>query len=79
MKCKNILIVALTLGEKSSIDMFTIHIKKVFTDVQGAYQMINQQFIINELSGYTYVNREEDMGLVGLRKAKESYNLAFMI
>lgn len=71
-------IVAMTLGEKSGDDMFIIHFEKAFADVQGAYQMINQQFIIHELSDYTYVNREEDMGLEGLRKAKESYYPAFM-
>ncbi|HKM34062.1 MAG TPA: phosphatidylglycerol lysyltransferase domain-containing protein [Lachnospiraceae bacterium] len=72
-------IVALTLGEKSGEDMFIIHFEKAFSDVQGAYQMINQQFIIHELSNYTYVNREEDMGVMGLRKAKESYRPVFMV
>jgi hypothetical protein len=72
-------IIAMTLGEKSGDEMFTIHFEKAFADVQGAYQMINQQFIIHELSDYTYVNREEDMGLEGLRKAKESYYPAFMV
>lgn len=71
-------IVALTMGEASGEDMFIIHFEKAFADVQGAYPMINQQFIINELSGYRYVNREEDMGIEGLRKAKESYYPAFM-
>ncbi|MDD3413905.1 MAG: phosphatidylglycerol lysyltransferase domain-containing protein [Lachnospiraceae bacterium] len=71
-------IVAMTLGEKSGDDMFIIHFEKAFADVPGAYQMINQQFIIHELSDYTYVNREEDMGLEGLRKAKESYYPSFM-
>jgi len=71
-------IVALTIGEKSGDDMFIIHFEKAFADVEGAYQMINQQFIIHELSHYTYVNREEDMGVIGLRKAKESYHPAFM-
>jgi len=71
-------IVALTIGEKSGDDMFIIHFEKAFADVDGAYQMINQQFIIHELAGYTYVNREEDLGIKGLRKAKESYYPAFM-
>jgi len=71
-------IVALTMGEKSDDDMFIIHFEKAFADVDGAYPMINQQFIIHELLNYTYVNREEDMGVEGLRKAKESYHPAFM-
>ena len=72
-------IVALTLGEKSSEEMFIVHFEKALADVQGAYTMINQQFIINELSNFTYINREEDLGIEGLRKAKESYHPAFMV
>lgn len=71
-------IVALTMGEQSGDDMFIIHFEKAFSDVPGAYPMINQQFIIQELEGLTYVNREEDMGVEGLRKAKESYGPVFM-
>lgn len=71
-------IVALTLGERLSNDTFVIHFEKAFADVDGAYPLINQQFIIHELSDYTYVNREEDMGIEGLRKAKESYKPVYM-
>ncbi|NLH02264.1 MAG: DUF2156 domain-containing protein [Clostridiales bacterium] len=71
-------IVALTLGEKSGDDMFIIHFEKAFADVPGAYPMIAHEFIAHELEGITYVNREEDMGIEGLRKAKESYFPAFM-
>ncbi|MGB4661411.1 MAG: phosphatidylglycerol lysyltransferase domain-containing protein [Mobilitalea sp.] len=71
-------IVALTMGEKSGEDMFIIHFEKAFADIDGAYPLINQQFIIHELSDYKYVNREEDMGIEGLRKAKESYKPVFM-
>jgi hypothetical protein len=72
-------IAALTLVEKSGDDMFIIHFEKALADFEGAYQMINQQFIIHELSEYTYVNREEDLGIEGLRRAKESYHPAFMV
>jgi len=66
------------MGERLCDDTFVIHFEKAFSDVDGAYPMINQQFIIHELADYTYVNREEDMGLEGLRRAKESYKPVFM-
>ncbi len=71
-------LVAVTMGERVSDEMFVVHFEKAFSDIQGAYPIINQQFIINELSGYTYVNREEDMGIEGLRKAKLSYRPVMM-
>lgn len=71
-------IIAMTLGEPSN-DMFIIHFEKAYPDIFGGYPMINQQFVINELSGYKFINREEDMGIEGLRKAKESYYPAFMV
>ena len=52
---------------------FVTHFEKAFADVQGAYPIINQEFTINCISDFEYVNREEDLGLEGLRKAKQSY------
>lgn len=72
-------IVAVTLGGAINDEVFDINFEKAFAEVPGAYTMINQQFIVNELMDYKYVNREEDMGLEGLRKAKESYLPAFMV
>jgi len=66
-------VVAFTLGEKAGGNAFNIHIEKAYADIQGAYPMINQQFVENELMDYAYVNREEDVGSEGLRKAKLSY------
>lgn len=66
-------VIAFTIGEPLTEDTFVVHIEKAFPDIQGAYPMINQQFVMHTLSGYTYVNREEDMGEEGLRKAKLSY------
>ena len=56
-----------------------IHLEHADTDYVGAFAMMNQQFLAHEWQDYTYVNREEDMGIPGLRKAKESYRPAFMV
>lgn len=66
-------VVAFAIGEPINSDTFGVHIEKAFPDVQGAYPMINQQFVEHNMQGYMYVNREEDMGDEGLRKAKMSY------
>jgi hypothetical protein len=71
-------VVAYTVGEPLSDDTFIVHIEKAFTEFQGAYQMINQQFLIHDVKGFTYVNREDDAGDEGLRKAKMSYHPVFL-
>lgn len=71
-------IVAFSIGEPVCDDTMVVHIEKAYADVQGAYPMINQQFLIHEAADFKYVNREEDTGDEGLRKAKESYKPAFL-
>ena len=71
-------IVAFSFGHRISSDTFGVHVEKAFADVQGAYTMINQQFAIHVMDGFTYANREEDMGDEGLRQAKHSYYPEFM-
>ncbi len=66
-------VVAYTMGEEMSDDTFCIHFEKAFSNIRGAYPMINQQFVLNELSSYTYVDREDDLGIENMRKAKLSY------
>ncbi len=66
-------IVAFTIGEPLTADCFVVHVEKAFGDMNGAYTIINQQFIEHEASEFMYINREEDMGLENLRKAKLSY------
>lgn len=72
-------IVAFTTGEPICKDTFVVHIEKAFSDIEGAYTMINQQFVEHECSDYKYVNREDDAGAEGLRRAKLSYRPAFMV
>ena len=71
-------VIAFTVGEPLNHDTFIVHIEKAFTEYQGAYQMINRQFIRNNALDFVYVNREDDAGDLGLRKAKASYQPVFM-
>ena len=71
-------VIAFSLGEPLNNDTFIVHVEKAFTEYQGAYQMINQQFIRHNAVDFVYINREDDAGDLGLRKAKESYHPVFM-
>lgn len=71
-------IIAFTVGSRATEDMFVTHIEKADYNIPGAYQMINNQFALSNFEGIKYINREEDMGLEGLRKAKLSYYPAFL-
>lgn len=53
--------------------MAIIHIEKANPEIRGLYPFINQQFIINAFPEALIVNREDDLGIEGLRKAKLSY------
>lgn len=72
-------IVAFSFGEVINNEMVVIHIEKADSSYQGVYQIINQQLLLNEFSAYKYVNREEDLGIEGLRQAKMSYNPVFLV
>ena len=67
-------VVAFSMGDRLNDSTFLVHIEKAFSEIQGAYPMINKQFVINNCADYEFVNREEDTGDEGLRKAKLSYN-----
>lgn len=65
--------VAFSIGEQLSDDTFVVHVEKALADVQGAYPMINREFVRHECGAVRYINREDDTGAPGLRKAKLSY------
>ena len=66
-------VVAYSMGDKLSRDTFLVHIEKAFPDIQGAYPIINREFVIHNCDDFAFVNREDDAGDEGLRKAKLSY------
>ncbi len=72
-------IVAMSFGEKLNSNMALIQIELADENYRGAYQAINKLFCENEWKDCRYVNREEDMGLEGLRRAKKSYQPEFLV
>ena len=66
---------AFTIGSYNSREkMVVVSIEKGNSEIPGIYQVINQQFLLNSYEDALVVNREDDMGIEGLRQAKESYN-----
>lgn len=55
------------------LELVAIHTEKANPEIRGLYPYINQQFLVNEFPDAIYINREDDMGIPSLRKAKESY------
>lgn len=70
---------AFTLGEQLTGETALIHIEKGNTDCEGIFAMINRAFLETEFSHTRFVNREEDLGIEGLRRAKRSYRPVKMI
>lgn len=66
--------VAFTYGAAVTEDTFDVLVEKADRSVEGAFSIINQQFCAHLPEQFTFVNREEDLGLPGLRKSKLSYH-----
>jgi len=71
--------VAYTLGERLNKETFVIHIEKAHIDYEGAYQAINNLFLKEFGKDIKYVNREQDLGIPGLRRSKEAYKPIHMV
>lgn len=67
-------IMAFTMGEKISENTIVIHVEKADGEINGLYGAINQEFLLHAWPDIEFVNREEDTGDEGLRKAKLSYH-----
>ncbi len=67
-------LIAYTIAENISEDTLVIHFEKGSPEYQGVYQAIHQMFLESLGTGIQWVNREQDLGDEGLRKAKMSYN-----
>ena len=75
-------VVAFTIGDRLSADTYDVHFEKAYGELQGAYAMINREFarwVRARHPEIRYLNREDDMGVEGLRKAKQSYYPDLMV
>ena len=72
-------VAAFTIGDRLNNNTFCVHIEKADTQYNGIYAGINNSFAKAAAYGYKYINREEDLGLEGLRKSKQSYHPAFLL
>jgi hypothetical protein len=70
---------AYTFGEMLNPDTLVIHIEKAHMQYEGAYQAINNLFLTKGWEKVKFVNREQDLGVLGLRRAKESYKPIYMV
>ncbi|MDE5946247.1 MAG: phosphatidylglycerol lysyltransferase domain-containing protein [Oscillospiraceae bacterium] len=70
---------AFSIGEKLNSDTICVHIEKADTSYNGIYPAINNEFSKRFAKDVKYVNREEDMGIEGLRKSKLSYHPAYLL
>lgn len=72
-------IVAFSLGAPINHNTFGVHVEKADIHYDGVFTLINQEFASHLPEQYLYINREEDLGIAGLRQAKMSYNPAILL
>jgi hypothetical protein len=70
---------AFSLGGRLNEDTAVVHFEKAMTEFTGLYQVVNKWFCERGLADFEFVNREQDLGIPGLRKAKESYHPHHMV
>ena len=75
-------VVAFSMGTRMNAQYYDVNFEKSFADLTGGYAIINREFsrmIAEKYPDILYLNREDDMGLEGLRKAKESYQPTLLL
>lgn len=70
-------LIGISIGESFNDSMYIVHVEKCLKEFNGAYAFINNSLLKNSFLDLKYVNREDDLGVLGLKKSKMSYNPKF--
>ena len=71
-------LIGISIGERFNDSTYIVHVEKCLKEFNGSYTFINNALLKNSFLDLKYVNREEDLGVLGLRKSKMSYNPKFL-
>ena len=72
-------ICAVALAQRLNPDTLVMHVLKADPNIDGLYQVMLQEFLAHEGADFNYVNLEQDLGIEGLRKSKQSYHPVEMV
>ena len=72
-------IIAFTYGSPINNTTFGIHVEKADIRYEGAFSVMSQEFAMHIPPQYVYINREEDLGIPGLRQSKLSYHPCLLL
>lgn len=72
-------IIAFTYGSPINRNTFGIHVEKADINYEGIFSVINREFASRIPVQYLYINREEDLGIPGLRQSKLSYHPVILL
>jgi len=72
-------ILAYSYGQPLTTNVFGVHAEKSLYEIDGGFTMINREFAAHNCSAYTYINREEDLGLDSLRQSKLTYHPVILL
>lgn len=70
---------ALAVAADLTATMGVLHFEKAFSHIKGLYQYFDQQCAQRLFNGHVFINKESDMGVPGLAKAKKSYHPAMLV
>ena len=70
---------AISLYEPMTPDTALVHFEKGLPDCEGIYKAINNEAAVRLAKNFTYINRESDLGVAGLREAKMRYHPHHMV